>query len=48
VVGGALSVLTLLAWSYKIRAGINMQYMGADYMFSMWIVVGLSNNEVRF
>ena len=39
IVGAALSVLVLLAWGYTIRAKISMQYMGADYMVSMWAVM---------
>jgi len=39
IVGVALSVLILLAWAYTIRVSISMQYMGADYMFSMWAVM---------
>ena len=39
IVGVALSVLVLLAWAYTIRVSISMQYMGADYMFSMWAVM---------
>ena len=39
IVGAALSVLVLLAWTYTIRVSISMQYMGADYMFAMWAVM---------
>lgn len=39
IVGGALSILVLLAWAYTIRASISMQFMGAEYMFAMWAVM---------
>jgi len=39
IVGGALSILVLLAWLYTIRASISMQFMGAEYMFAMWAVM---------
>jgi predicted metal-binding membrane protein len=39
IVGGALSILVLLAWAYTIRASVSMQFMGAEYMFAMWAVM---------
>ena len=36
IVGGALSVLVLLAWFYTIRASVSMQEMDAEFMFPMW------------
>jgi len=39
IVGGALSILVLLAWLYTIRASVSMQFMGAEYMFAMWAVM---------
>jgi predicted metal-binding membrane protein len=36
IVGGALSILVLVAWLYTIRASNSMQYMEAGYMFPMW------------
>jgi len=39
IVGGAISVLVLLAWLYTIRASVSMQFMGAEYMFPMWVAM---------
>lgn len=31
--------LTLLSWAYTIRASLSMQFMGEEYMFSMWTIM---------
>jgi predicted metal-binding membrane protein len=36
IVGGAISILVLLAWLYTIRASVSMESMAAAYMFPMW------------
>lgn len=36
IVGGALSLLILLAWLCTIRTSVGMQEMEAAYMFPMW------------
>ena len=35
----AVLALTLLSWAYTIRASLSMQFMGEEYMFSMWTIM---------